>query len=233
MQLEVETHQVLPGGDAVGPQHHFVRVTIVVAAVVVSLDLTADHHLLHQVGVELIFVQRTDDLSVPQHGDSVALLDQFVQVMADEQDAMPFGRKLMHQFIQQFTPGLGQGGGGLIHDEDLGLPVHTLGNLHQFALLHTQPACPHRGVDLNTKAVQQFLSFLHHPGMIDERPPGEHLFVPEKDVVRHRNIRNRTGFLHDHADTGTLGFQSAGRVPGLALIEHLTAGSLLDACRNR
>ena len=232
VQLQVEAHQVLPGGDAVGPQHHLVGIAVVVAAVVVALDLAADHHLFHQVGVELAFVQRADDLAVPQHGDGVALLDQLVQVVADEQDAVPLARKLMHQLVQQFTPGLGQGGGGLVHDEDLGLPVHPLGDLHQLALLHAQPARPHRSVDLDAEGIQQFLGFLHHPGVVDERPLGKHLLVPEEDVVRYRDVRDRTGFLYDHADAGALGFQGTGRVPGLALVKHLAAGGLLDARRN-
>ena len=51
VQLQIEAEQTFHGGDAVGFQHNFITVAIIVHAVVVAFDLTADHLLFDIVGM--------------------------------------------------------------------------------------------------------------------------------------------------------------------------------------
>ena len=64
MQFQVKTEQAVHGGDAVGFQHHFLFIAVIVHAVVVALDLATHHLLLDIVWVKIGLGDVVDDDTV-------------------------------------------------------------------------------------------------------------------------------------------------------------------------
>ena len=110
-----------------------------------------------------------DVLAVPHDGDPVAELEQLFQFMRDEQDGHALGLQAPHSGHQLLDLLLAQGGGRLVHDNQLGVQRHSLGDLHHLLLAGAQLAAFHFDVDFGmAQGRQGLLGLLVHPGIVQQ-----------------------------------------------------------------
>ncbi len=76
------------------------------------------------------------DASVPQDGDRVREAFHLAQQVGDVHDGQPLGAQVLDPFGQGGALGGGEGGGGLVEDEDRGAAAERLGDLNQLPLPH-------------------------------------------------------------------------------------------------
>ena len=191
-------------------QHLFAAAPVKIRAVIVPLELPADHQRPHPLDGHVFPVQGINDQAVPQHRDGIAPLHQLIQIVRDEQHRLVFLVHPLDQCIDQL-PALGcQCGGGLVNDQDLGLIHHGPGDLHDFPVLKIQLFNVHPALDLrNADIFQDTVRF-----RIDRVPVQEAalciLLQPSgKDIGG--DIQSGEGgcLLNDHSDTVILGLHHA------------------------
>ena len=211
---------------------------VVILAVVGVADLAADHHeadlLLRAGGVHLRAVEVADDLAVAQNGEVGALLQDLVHVVGDEDDALAVVLELVDELIEELAALQGEGGGGLVHDEDLRLVGHAAHDLDELAVLKAVFVDAVGGLDMaQAEAVQKLLRGLVDLAHVEKAVcHGKFVEAPGEDIFRHGAVGDGVGLLEHHADAVQLGVHHAGGVPGLTLIEHFAAGRLLHTGDN-
>ena len=205
-----------------------------VAAVVVALQLPPDHAGADLIGVELVLGKMADDRTVPQDGQRVADLHDLFQVVGDEEYRFPLVPEPFHQIVEDLTSLLAERRRGLVHDQDLGILHHDLGDLHELSRLEVKRCHGRRARDiLNADGPQRLVRFGVHRLTVDAAEgAGELLRLAQEHVFRHGHALNGTALLHDHADAARERLDHAAGRPGLAVIEHLTGIGLLHAGRN-
>lgn len=65
---------------------------VIITAIIVALQLSADHTCANLVRVKFRLVKVSDDSAVPQNRQSVADLHNFVQIMGDEENRFSLSR---------------------------------------------------------------------------------------------------------------------------------------------
>lgn len=119
----------------------------------------------HQVG-QLLAVVHLADLhgggqpAQAQHGAAVADFHDLVELVADEDHGVPLAGQHVHHVKKSVHLVRRQHGGGLIQDQQLGVPVQSLQNLQTLLLAHRQLLHPHPGVDLHVVAFSKFCKTL-------------------------------------------------------------------------
>ena len=148
-----------------------------------------------------------DMFAVPHDGDPVAELEQLFQFMRDEQDGHALGLQAPDRLHQLVDLLLAQGGSRLVHDNQLGVQRHSLGDLHHLLLAGTQLAAFHFNINFGmAQRGQGLLGFLVHSGVVQK---AVFLGVVEDDL------------LAVHVDLPLLRSVNAG--------EHLDQGGLAGA----
>ena len=110
-----------------------------------------------------------DVLAVPHDSDPVAQLKELFQFMRDEQDRHALGLQAPDGGHQLLDLLLAQGGGRLVHDDQLGIQRHSLGDLHHLLLAGAQLAAFHFDVDLGVAQGRQcLLGLLVHSGVVQK-----------------------------------------------------------------
>ena len=135
-------------------------------------------------------------LAVPNHGDAVAEFKEFLQLVGDEENGHALGLQVPDRLHQLCDLLLAQGGGGFIHDDELGVQGDGLGDLHHLLLAHAQLAALHMNVNLRVaQGLQRLLGLPVHPGIVQQ----DALFngAPHKHIVRHRELLDNVQLLID------------------------------------
>ena len=174
-----------------------------------------------------------DELTVPHDGDPVAELEQLFQFMRDEQDGHALGLQApdgLHQLIDLL---LAQGGGRLVHDNQLGIQRHSLGDLHHLLLAGAQLAAFHFDIDLGVAQRSQcLLGLLIHSGIIQKA-----VFLngaSHENVIRDRQLFDNVQLLVHAGDARLAGLDRVVEHDLLAvhidfpLLRHMHAGEHLD-----
>ena len=184
VQLQIEAEQTFHGGDAVGFQHNFITVAIIVHTVVVAFDLTADHLLFDIVGIKVFFFNVVNDHAVAQNRQGAALFHHFVQVVADDHNRLAGIGHLVHDAVDDVTAALGKCGGGFVHDQQFGVVVHALGDLDELAFLHVIVAGGQRRVDVSYADLFQCLAgFRDHGHLVDDGALFELIIVAKENIL--------------------------------------------------
>ena len=166
----------------------------------------ADHVLNDLFGVDVVVLQCHLVAAVPQYGQPVGQAVDLLQAVADVDDGNAPLPQLLNDAEQCFGFLAGQRGGGLVHDEQLGVAAQTLENLHQLA--HADAQFGYRGGGFQGEVVplDQFGGHLVHLLVVDHAEPAG--LPAQKDVLGHRQGGNHRELLVD-----------AGHAQGLAVAQ--------------
>ena len=95
---------------------------------------TANHPLHDLITGEVLGCAGLDHLAVTKHGGGIAHGEDFVHLVGDVNDGNALGAQRVDNLKQHLGFALGQSGGGLVHDEDLGIHHQGLADLHHLLL---------------------------------------------------------------------------------------------------
>ena len=153
--------------------------------------------------------------------------------MRDEQDGHALGLQApdgLHQLIDLL---LAQGGGRLVHDDQLGIQRHSLGDLHHLLLAGAQLAAFHFDIDLGVAQRSQcLLGLLIHSGIIQKA-----VFLngaSHENVIRDRQLFDNVQLLVHAGDARLAGLDGVVENDLLAvhidlpLLRSVNAGEHLD-----
>ena len=164
---------------------------------------------------------------------------ELLQPVGDVHDAAALGFQLPNDAEQVVDLPGGEGGGGFVHDQHLGVVGQGLGNLHHLLLGHGQLAHHLPGVQVDFQLVQDAFGFGLHAGVVQLEALA--LFPAQEHVFRHGQVPAHVQLLVDdgHAHLlGQLGVQvpvplpedfQLPRVPLVDAAEHLHQGALARA----
>ena len=136
--------------------------------------------------------------------------------MADIDDAAAFLLQHIDDAEQVLHLGLGQRGGGLVKDDDLGVIADGLGDLHHLPLGDGQGGHDRLGVDGHLQGAEDLVGTLGHDALADHDTA--HLGIaPQPQVVLHSAGQGLVQLLMDHGHTVFQGLLGAFEVDLLAI----------------
>ena len=179
------------------PEHRAGRVRF--AAIDGERDLAADHQLGEVLLVRLGRDPLADDLAAPDDRDPVGDLEDLVELVADEDDAVALGREAAQDLEDLLGLLRCQDGGRLVEDEDLGVAVERLEDLDPLLPADGQGADLDVGVDLEAEPSTEFDDPAIGLVAVEEDRIG-HRLLAEDDVLGDGQDRDEHEVLVDHAD---------------------------------
>lgn len=155
---------------------------VVVAALGTVLDVKIVQFPAHHQAHQLVFRQLgsgagIDVFSIPQHRDIIGNAVDFVHLVGDVHDGFVLLLQLFNDFEEFFHLPVGNGGGGLVHDDDVGVVAGGLHNLHHLHLCNAQIPDLFRDVHLHAQLVKKLLGLFaqvpfFHDGQRTRQFPG-------------------------------------------------------------
>ncbi|MNC04958.1 hypothetical protein D3C75_524110 [compost metagenome] len=227
--VQVEAH-VLDGGLVLGRQvldfedHLFRLVGFLREALG---QLATDHHaddLIHGHALERL---GRHPLAIPQYGDLVTELEDLFHLVGDVDDAAPLVLQLVDDLEEVVDLFLGQGGGGFVHDDDLGVIGECLGDLDHLHLGDGEGADLDPWVYVDVQFVEDALGVVIHLAVVDEPALGG--VATEPHVVHHGALQYQVQLLVHHGYAIFQRLFGRGEVDLLALEEDLALILLVDA----
>ena len=198
-------------------------------AVVVVADLTA-HHLLDQlVHGGVLQLGGADVPAVPEHGHPVADAVNLLHTVRDIEDSHVALEQLVHHAEELLNLIGGQGGGGFVHDDDLGVVRYRLGNFHDLPLTYAQVQHQSVRIDIDLQILQNSFALLIPLPVVDHPPALEGL-VAQEDVGGNGLVQQQVEFLVDNVDAQLLGLLGVLQMNLLPLVVNASAVRLVNAC---
>ena len=169
MQAEVHVVEEAPAGVILHAEHLFAGNLVGFLGVEVVHRLA--HHLLHQgLGVDLTDGQGIHALAVAHDGHGVGDLEDLRQVVRDVDDGQTLRLQIADDAEQALNLLAGERGGGLVHDDDLGLGAQHLCDLHQLRVALADLGDVHGGIQmLQTHLPEQLLRLGDGLFLVDEQ----------------------------------------------------------------
>ena len=166
----------------------------------IIVDLAA-HHAGHQIVLgDVLDEVGAHEAAVPQHRGAVADLEDLLHAVADIGDGHALGAQYANLLEQGVDLVLGQGRGGLVHDDHAGIFVDDAGDLHHLLLSGSQLTGHVGGLDDGVHL--HLLEKLQRPGVhaavVQEHAAG--LLLPQEDILRHGQVLGDAQFLVDDRD---------------------------------
>ena len=165
------------------------------------VDLQHDAAPDHQVGqpgaVGLRRRGGADELAAAQHGDGVADGDRLAQLVGDEDDRRTGLGQVAHDLEQLVGLARREHGRRLVEDQDVGLPVQRLEDLHALLRADGEVLDQRRGVDGEPVLAGELADPRRRRGDVEERPLVR--LCPEHDVLGDGEHRHELEVLVDHA----------------------------------
>ena len=193
-------------------------------------EVTAYHQADQLVDVQLAGGQGGDVAAIAQHGDAVADLERFFQVVADVDDGDAVGAQLAHDGEEVVDLADAQGRGRLVHDDEAGLLVQRLGHLDHLLLADAELVHRRARIDVQVQLCQQPARLLVH--LRPAQGDAVRDLAAQEDVLGDREVGHLVEFLVDRGDAGVLRLPGCGEVDRLALEDHLAAIARIDACQD-
>ena len=163
-----------------------------------ELDGAADHHVRKRLLVRLGGVHRANVFALAQDGHAVGHGHDLVELVRDEEDALPLLGEILHDLHQLVDLLRSEHGGRLVEDEDLIVAIEHLENLD--ALLHADGDVLHLRVQIHLQpvALGQLLHLFARFLLLQEAQLCR--FRAEDDIVQHRENVDELEVLMHHAD---------------------------------
>ena len=182
----------------------------------VLVDHAADHHVDDVVLGAVLGDQRADIAAVAHDGDAVGDDLDLVHAVRDVDDAQLLLAQIADDLEQLLDLRLGQRGGGLVEDDDLGLVGDGLGDLAHLLLADGQVAHLLGGIDLDAQLLEELLGLLVHLRVVDEA--ALHELAADEDVLRNGQVVHHVQLLVNDDDARLLGLLRAVELNFLALV---------------
>ncbi|TXT50689.1 MAG: hypothetical protein FD137_267 [Spirochaetes bacterium] len=127
------------------------------------------HHLIgDSLAVHVRHLVGADHAAVPHHRDPVAELEDFIQLVADENDSVAVGPELL-EFHEELVGFLGgEDGSGLVQNKNLGSAVEGLEYLKLLAHGNRDVHHPRAGEHLQVVLVRQLLGYGHRVFQVED-----------------------------------------------------------------
>ena len=122
---------------------------------------------------------------------------------------------------------LGQRRRRLIHDEHFGIERKRLGDFHHLALRNGKSAHQRIRMNIDAEAIETAFGIGTQFLAIDQKTFSR--FARKIDVFGNAQMRNEIEFLVNDGDAGGFRFERRGILDLVALMQHRTAGRLIDA----
>ena len=106
---------------------------VVIAAVIITLDLTTYHGVFDTVLIKLCFLYGIYQFAIPEHRQHIAVFHQFFQIMGNEQYCFSLIFQFMNNAVNCGSSALGQSCGRLIHNEQDRVVIQCFCNLNQLS----------------------------------------------------------------------------------------------------
>ena len=165
------------------------------------------HHILRDGGHRQIPVGvfiGTDNGAVADHRDAVGNLNHLVQEVGDIDDADAFFRDSPGQFQHLCRILHIEHGGGLVHDQDLGLDGKRLQNLHELLIGHRHVLDFGVKIQLDAQLIHLAPGGLGH-GFVIDQAGALHDLVAHINVFHHVHAGNQIVFLINDVDAQAFG----------------------------
>jgi hypothetical protein len=172
-----------------------------------AVDLASDHHADDSVDGDRRHLGRASEPSVTQHGDTVADRQHLVEPVGNEDDGDPPLLQVTDNGEEAADLGLGEGGSGLVHDDELGLHREGAGDLHHLLLGDGQGGDRAGGIKVKTHLLGDRAGRPPHRRSVDEAQAGG--LAADEDVLRYRQRRDEVELLVDGDDAQRLGLVRA------------------------
>ena len=121
---------------------------------------TTYHHGGHIVDRSFCYIHNIDELTSSDDGTSICNLFDFIQLMGDENNALPFSGKILHDRHKLFYFLWGKNSSRFIENEDICIPIEHLQYFDSLLHSHCNVFDNHIRLDLKTVASGYFFYFL-------------------------------------------------------------------------
>ena len=168
-------------------------------------DRTA-HHELDQAGdVDLPGRARVDALAVAHHRDPIGDLEDLVQAVGDVDDRHAAQGQLAHDAEQPLRFCLGQGGRGLVQDQDPGVVHQGARDLDHLRVRARERADGRVEVESRPEALEGGRSLPAHAVPIESPKACAGTRPADEQIFDDGQVREEVEFLRHHGDAGVLG----------------------------
>ncbi len=172
------------------------------------LELAAHHHFHDLVEARLRHRTLADEMSIAQHRDPVADLENLLHTVRDVDDADAARFQVRHDLEQRADLAVGERGGGLVHDQHTGVERQRLCDLDQLLESDRERLRRPIHVDLpGADLAQPACRLAVHTAALDHAEAVR--LAPQEQVIHHRELRNHVELLVNDGDAERLRF--AGR----------------------
>ena len=208
---------------------HLLRPVQVHAALKAVVLRVLPHHVFHDPGqVHVLHVRVGHVLAVPQDGHVVPDLHDLLQPVGDIDDGEALVDELAHDFEQHLHLRCGQGGCGLVHNQDLQVIFNQVArDLHHLLLPHAEVAHHRLRRNFMLKAAKDGLCSLDMFFVVKEGAVCP--LVAHIDVLINGKVGEQAQLLVDNADSPCAGVVGVPEGHLLALHIHFPGGGLLNA----
>ncbi len=180
-----------------------------------GLDPAADHGGDQFVGGDVGGVDGGDALAVLEDGDAVAQVEDLAEPVGDVQDRHALVAEALDEAVEQFDLGVGQGGGGLVHADEVGALGHGLGDLDDLLAGDRERLGLRGGGEVvDAEVGQERGGALGHGAAVDQAASPR--LAPEVDVLGDAELGQEVELLEDGGDPGVLGLEGVGEGDGAA-----------------
>jgi hypothetical protein len=185
-------------------------------------EVPADHAAYEIVLGESLQRLAGDPAAVPQGGDPLAEPEDLLQAVRDEQHRRALLAQRPYDAEEPGDLGTGQGGGGLVHDQNAGVEGEGLGDLDDLLVGDGQAAAWLVGVEVDAEAGDQAGGGSVHGPVVDPAEAAAGLAAHE-DVLGDGQVREERRLLVDHRDAGVPRVGGTVEDHGLAVDHHPAA----------
>ena len=162
--LKLERHVLEPGvhGREILDLEHHVGSNLIILGREAVGQLAAHHEADDLVHGELLGGTGGDPLAVAHDGDLVGDAQDLLHLVGDVHNAAAAVAQHVDNLEKMLDLLLGQRGGGLVKDDDLGVEGNRLGDFHHLALRYGHGAHDGLGVDADVKLLEDLHGVLIH-----------------------------------------------------------------------
>jgi len=191
------------------------------------VDRTPDHHLDQLAFLHLGDQALAHELAVAEDRVAVGDAEDLIELVRDEEDGLVLPLQLIDEVVKLLDFLVGQGGGGFVHDDDAGVDRKRAGDGDKVLVGDAKIAKPHVGIDLRTDAMQDLPRLIDHPLGVDQAEASAR-GMAEEDVLGHRKLIEKHGFLMDRGDPCGSRVLRGGKADGCAIDPDRAAIGLVD-----
>ena len=219
-QLEGNPGEARRSGDRLGLED-WLR-PILCRSAQTPLEVAPDHHPHDLVLVELADISRTDEPTVPEDADPLGDVENLLHPVRDVEYRRTLRLEGAYYPVERLDFGIGQSGGGLVHDEDRRVLADGLQYLYHLPRRDPEIAYENARVELDIVALAELSRLGFHRSYIEDREEFSRRQVGYEQVFRDAQVGHQRELLEDDADSLGVRLSDAPQIGPAPLYEHFT-----------